>query len=228
MLARLRILSFFLVLFVVGADAQGDKEPTLIDAPKPVYPKEVKDAKIGGLISLRITVGESGEVVSIDELTGPAQPCDSGKHDQLLKALRESVRQAIKQAKFSPAIKNGRPAKATIWLTSRFDPFDEGAGDQKEIVESGIITGKALRLPKPEYPSSARSSRAGGTVSVRVVIDESGKVFSAEAVSGHPLLRSAAVDAACDAKFSPTLLDGRPVRVSGVVTYNFMPGRFPL
>jgi len=42
-------------------------------------------------------------------------------------------------------------------------------------------------------------------------------------VSGHPLLRGAAEQAARGARFSPTLLSGQPVKVSGVITYNFVP-----
>jgi hypothetical protein len=57
-----------------------------------------------------------------------------------------------------------------------------------------------------------------------VLIGEDGSVISATAVSGHLLLRAEAVNAAKGAKFSPTLLEGRPVKVSGVITYNFVPG----
>jgi outer membrane biosynthesis protein TonB len=58
-------------------------------------------------------------------------------------------------------------------------------------------------------------------VNVEVVIDESGKVVSATAASGHPLLRSSAVKAATNAVFAPVLLRGEPVKVSGVLAYNF-------
>jgi protein TonB len=64
---------------------------------------------------------------------------------------------------------------------------------------------------------------ASGTVTVQVTIDESGNVVAAQAVSGHPLLQAAAVAAARQAKFSPTLLSGKPVKVTGVLTYNFVP-----
>jgi protein TonB len=58
-------------------------------------------------------------------------------------------------------------------------------------------------------------------VSVQVTIDEEGNVISATALSGHPLLQAAAVAAARAARFAPTLLDGQPVKVTGVITYNF-------
>ena len=92
----------------------------------------------------------------------------------------------------------------------------------KEI-KGGILNGKATSLPKPAYPAAAKAVRASGSVSVQVLISESGSVISASAVSGHPLLRAAAVSAARGARFSPTLLSGQPVKVSGVITYNFVP-----
>ena len=92
-----------------------------------------------------------------------------------------------------------------------------------KTVSGGVLNGKATSLPKPAYPPAARAVRAGGSVSVQVLIDESGRVVSASAVSGHPLLRAAAVSAAQGARFSPTLLSGQPVKVSGVITYNFVP-----
>lgn len=92
----------------------------------------------------------------------------------------------------------------------------------KQIADD-VLIGKALVLPRPAYPPAARVVRAGGSVSVQVVIDEEGNVVSARPVSGHPLLMSAAKAAALRAKFSPTLLQGSPVKVSGVITYNFVP-----
>ncbi|HEX5601436.1 MAG TPA: energy transducer TonB, partial [Pyrinomonadaceae bacterium] len=60
------------------------------------------------------------------------------------------------------------------------------------------------------------------SVSVQVLIDETGRVVSAKAVSGHPLLTLDAQRAALQARFSPTKLGDQPVRVSGVITYNFV------
>jgi TonB family protein len=92
-----------------------------------------------------------------------------------------------------------------------------------KTVSGGVLNGKATSLPKPAYPAAAKAVRAGGSVSVQVLISESGSVISASAVSGHPLLRAAAESAARGARFSPTLLSGQAVKVSGVITYNFVP-----
>ncbi|MFN2501261.1 MAG: TonB family protein [Pyrinomonadaceae bacterium] len=92
-----------------------------------------------------------------------------------------------------------------------------------KTISGGVMNGKATSLPKPAYPAAAKAVRASGSVSVQVLISESGSVISASAVSGHPLLRAAAEGAARGARFSPTLLSGQPVKVSGVITYNFVP-----
>jgi protein TonB len=89
-------------------------------------------------------------------------------------------------------------------------------------ISGGVLNGKAVSLPKPAYPAIAKAARASGTVSVQVTIDEAGRVISARAVSGHPLLQGAAVQAANGARFSPTLLSGQPVKVTGVINYNFV------
>ncbi|MDQ6651716.1 MAG: energy transducer TonB [Acidobacteriota bacterium] len=90
------------------------------------------------------------------------------------------------------------------------------------IIHKSVINGEALSLPKPPYPPLARQMRIQGSVSVQVLIDESGRVVSAKAVSGNPALVSAAQRAAFEARFSPTLLDAQPMKVSGVITYNFV------
>jgi protein TonB len=89
-------------------------------------------------------------------------------------------------------------------------------------ISGGVLNGKAISLPKPNYPPIARQAHASGTVVVQVTIDENGSVISAHAVSGHPLLQAVAVAAARGARFSPTKLSGQPVKVTGVITYNFV------
>jgi TonB family protein len=91
-----------------------------------------------------------------------------------------------------------------------------------QTISGGILNGKAVSKPQPPYPPAAKAARAQGNVVVQVTVDETGGVTSARAVSGHPLLQAAAVAAARQAKFSPTLLSGKPVKVSGMLTYNFV------
>jgi TonB family protein len=88
-------------------------------------------------------------------------------------------------------------------------------------ISGGVLNGKATSLPQPPYPPVARAAHASGTVTVQVTVDEAGNVISAHAVSGHPLLQAASVAAARQARFTPTKLSGQPVKVTGVIIYNF-------
>jgi protein TonB len=90
------------------------------------------------------------------------------------------------------------------------------------IKSGGVVNGKAINLVKPQYPAAAKSIRAAGSVNVQVLIDEEGNVVSANAVSGHPLLRQASEQAARASRFSPTILSQQKVKVTGVIVYNFV------
>jgi protein TonB len=86
---------------------------------------------------------------------------------------------------------------------------------------STVLQGKAIERRTPNYPPLARQIHLSGSVSVEVMLGLDGHVETARAISGHPLLVTAAVDAARGWRFEPTLLNGTPVRVSGVIVFNF-------
>jgi periplasmic protein TonB len=88
-------------------------------------------------------------------------------------------------------------------------------------VSGGVLNGTAISLPSPIYPEIARRMRTTGVVVVEVVVDENGKVISARAASGPPVLKDPAVQAALRARFSPTKLSGQPVKVFGAINYKF-------
>ena len=119
------------------------------------------------------------------------------------------------------------------------------AQDVPKIINGGVLNGKAISLPKPAYPDEAKAAKLEGTVRIKVVIDEEGNVESAESViepffitktdadgnaeqvevpQADPMLVEAARAAALEARFSPTRLSGTPVKVSGIITYNFVVG----
>jgi TonB family protein len=88
-------------------------------------------------------------------------------------------------------------------------------------ISGGVLNGKALSLPKPDYPAEAKAAGTEGVVVIQVTIDELGNVAEARAVSGPRILQEPAVNAALQAKFSPTRLNGEPVKVTGVLVFNF-------
>lgn len=93
---------------------------------------------------------------------------------------------------------------------------------KERIKYIGPVTSQALSLPQPVYSQIARMAGAQGPVAVEILIDETGRVISAHATSGHPLLRAESEKAAYRARFSPTLLQNQPVKAKGVITFNFI------
>lgn len=189
------------------SDTEAQIQPVIsggesISLPEPRISSRAKGVNFVGVVKVLVDIDPTGKVIHAKAISG---------HPLLL----ADCETAAYYSKFSPRIVNGRP---TWFFTAIRYPF--GAA---KTVSGGVLNGKALVLPKPAYPPAAKAVRAGGSVSVQVLIDENGNVISASAISGHPLLQSAAVEAARAAKFTPTLLLGVPVKVSGVITYNFVP-----
>jgi TonB family protein len=129
---------------------------------------------------------------------------------------------------------NGRPAKVQSEDGAAETPVPNGdakpettaganlAPEKRKPIPGGVLNGKAIVLPKPDYPTDAKTAGAAGAVAVQVTVDETGMVIEAKAISGHPLLQQPSVNAALQARFSPTSLMGEPVKVSGVLVFNFV------
>lgn len=101
------------------------------------------------------------------------------------------------------------------------DPLPMAKPKSEQYVNGGVLNGKAIKLAQPGYPSEARSAKVSGVVVIEVEIDETGTVTLACARSGPPLLRDVSIDAARKSRFSPTTLNGKPVKVAGVIQYQF-------
>ncbi|HYX30356.1 MAG TPA: TonB family protein [Pyrinomonadaceae bacterium] len=91
-----------------------------------------------------------------------------------------------------------------------------------ERVTSQVLSSKAVSLPQPPYPIIAKQAHVQGAVNIQILVSEEGKVLSAQVVNGNPMLSTAAKDAAMRARFTPTILNGQPVKIQGVITYNFV------
>ena len=115
------------------------------------------------------------------------------------------------------------PTRATLKVTEIGEnevPTTDPTGVAKPV-EGGMLNSKAVSLPKPVFPQEARRLKASGKVTVRVVVDENGKVISAQAVDGPLPLREAAEAAARQATFEPSVKDGITVKVAGTLVYDF-------
>jgi TonB family protein len=182
-----------------------------------------KAAKISMDQAIQIATSSSpGKVISCN-LVGERRRADDP--DQSVRAqyhvviLSSDEPDAVTNHVWINAI-DGSVVKTEREIPRRQNP--EYLRERRSEIQGGVLNGKAISLPRPEYPDVARQARAQGEVTVEITIDETGHVIEAHAVSGHPLLQSASVAAARQAVFSPTLLQGQPVKVAGALVYNFV------
>ncbi len=124
------------------------------------------------------------------------------------------IRMKIKYTDFTPT-------RATLKVTEIGENEDSTSGGGAAPLEVGELNAKATSLPKPVVSEEMKRLKAKGRITVRVIVDESGKVVSAQAQNGIHVLREAAEAAARDATFAPLVKDGITLRFTGTLTYDF-------
>ena len=111
-----------------------------------------------------------------------------------------------------------QPAPTAAAPASAAQPPAAGGGAPISV---GSLVGKARQRVAPNYPQIARAARVSGSVTVYLIVNEKGEVESVQRADGPQQLQQAAIDAARRWKFNPTEIDGRPVRISGFLSFNF-------
>lgn len=207
------------VCLSIGASAQ-NSDPKFLSAPDFILPADAVAAGIDGVFKIALSIDESGSVMSVQFYGDPIWPCDTSPKRELA-ALRTVVESHLRMIKFSPLMKDGKPQKSDVILDFAIGEAFRRAVDQEnaksnpspKLVKGGVLNGRATRLVKPFAPPTR------GIAEVQILIDEQGNVVKAGAKAGNPRLFTSVRDAACSSKFSPTLLSGTPVKVTGVITY---------
>ena len=112
------------------------------------------------------------------------------------------------------------PARATLKVTEIGEDEGGSTPSAAKPIEGGQLNSKALSLPPAKLTDEAKRQKQSGKITVRVIIDENGKVVSALALNGPAVLRKIAEEAARQATFAPTTQDGIIVRVTGELVYD--------
>lgn len=199
---------------------------------KPPYPEEAREQKLQGQVVVRAFVSETGDVESVEEVSGDP-------------ILVRAAMDAVKNWKFRPFIKNGKPEKVSTKLTFTFafpqairdakEPKTEGNADaaaspagaevpKRARVPAGVTMGLIIHKVQPVYPSTARKAGIQGTVILRAVIDKDGKIANLRLVSGPDALVQAAIEAVRQWRYKPYMLLGEPVEVDTEIAVNFTLG----
>lgn len=194
--------------------------------PTPAYPSEAKSAGNKGLVTVQAKIDEEGNVIETRACSG----------DFL---LRGAAVEAAKQAKFRPTFSGGKPVEVSGTIVYNFDSktskHSSAVENQNENVVIlsclpsknfiKILNGYVTNLVKPEFPQELQERELFGAVNVQVLIDETGKLIFATAVSGHQELRSYAEEASRKSTFKRFERCGKPVNVSSIIVYNFAPSK---
>ncbi len=219
-----------------------------VDAFKTLFAPKVRKDVVArlDLVGNKTLAGNAGREyrMTIGELSGTAQVFatrkrfysivyldnkkDAALQDQFLSsfALPERSNDTAASAKATteeaPPAPEAEAQKNKAESTPKTDELGHAPeAGKRGPVSAGVLNGKAITLPVPDYPAEAKAAGAEGVVVIQVMIDEQGNVTDARPISGPKLLQETSLNAARQAKFSPTLLSGEPVKVTGVLVFNF-------
>ncbi|MCK4966048.1 energy transducer TonB, partial [bacterium] len=151
-----------------------------------------------GTVFIRTLVGKDGkpEIIEVEKHFGNLD-------------CNEAAVEAVKNIRFTPAVKDGKPVKFWFKIPVEFALSDLPIEDQPKI-----IGGYASIMKHLKYPEIAKKAGIEGTVIVRSLIGKDGKPEKVEVAEGfgNPECNNAALKALRNMRFIPATKDGKPVR----------------
>ncbi len=229
-LKLLILLSFSVLLFSVTVTAQwgGTKKRKIKSMPVVALPSEAEQAGLYGKVIALVVVNPAGKVIEVKAVSGPDGICN-GYWNDALALLHSYVRDRAKEVEFEP-LENGKTKNTEQYLQLDF-PQSKAEADKAETIKAilddkknkNVVHGKPITMGRPEMRQTGARAVIHGTVRVEFEVDEEGRVFRAR-LDGPGLisvLNNSALSAACRSRFTQTTVNGKPVRVGGVVNYNF-------
>jgi TonB family protein len=186
------------------------------------YPQAAQDSGTGGLVVVRMTVTESGDVENADIVNA-----DSVLAGAATESIEHAATEAIKQWKFQPYIKDGKPVKASTKLGIRFTITD---GKCTDGVKQATVTtpfehavtvtekdmqGYICKKVPVVYPHMAEFARVSGDVVMAAT--QNLHVLS----TASPLLNQSAIDSVRQWHYRPYLVLDKPVPVETTLTVAF-------
>lgn len=210
-----RFISYFLQESVARTLQPGQPAPAAAAAPQALAPSAATPAVVNASASVKAAPAAASPAPQQQKVAKPAAPPAALARTPVGSSVVLAAPDRMPNARAASAATTGPLVKSDDDLP----PPPRKAPVRP--VSGGVLNGRALSLPAPAYPDAARRMHATGTVTVEVVIDVNGRVISAKATSGPGMLRDAAERAAMQARFTPALLTGQPVKITGTINYTF-------
>jgi TonB family protein len=130
-----------------------DTRAVILSKPEPDYTDEARQKDFSGTVLLEIILSSSGKVTEIKVL------------DKLPYGLTESAIKAVRQIKFKPATKDGRPVSQRIKAEYHFNLWKKiYFGDRSKLVyyEQGCSQYSAIALADKIYFKSSKEAKKAG------------------------------------------------------------------
>jgi hypothetical protein len=218
------------VLFVIPAAGQNgaDVADYIVSGPKFVLSDEAIAAGIDGVVRVSLKIDKTGAVKRVDLLNEPAWPCGTSP-DNALRNVRRAIADNLRATIFKPVLNSkGEPDTAQAILTfaigKAYEDMKAKEGGPR-VIDGGVVNGRAIHLQHPDFPPNAPKTGTFNAsvynIETWVLIDEDGKVEKVGTLMGDPIFWRVSRQAACDSRFSPTLINGRPVKVVGKIVYSY-------
>lgn len=177
------------------------------------FPRELSAYEITDTVAIEVTVSTEGRVKKTKTV--------SGKID----ALKEAAEKTVKKWAFEPYLINGTPVPVRTEITFNFnntlDHYRDPSGDVPVHLDKKAAHALVVKPVEPQYPPEARVGHIQGSVELRVIVGEDGRVHALHIIKGHPMLAPAAYNAVRQWEFKPYVENGKTFPVDTNVTVTF-------
>ena len=197
-----------------ASSVEGLTMPAVVTEVKPSYTAETVRSRVQGSVMLEAVVNTDGTVGEIRVVRG------------LHPALDESAQAALKQWRFRPATKDGKPQPVRVDVELTFTL--RASGPKLGSAQVYVAGQEGLRMPvvlsevKPAYTAEAKQAGIEGTVELETVVLPDGKPGDTRVVrSLDPGLDREAMRALYAWRFTPGTKDDKPVPVQVRVEMTF-------
>lgn len=191
----------------------GVSSPRLVSDRKPTYTADAMRRGVQGVVLLECVVEPDGTATNV-RVTRPLDP-----------GLDESAVQALREWRFTPGVREGKPVRVLVEVEMAFTLRADGPSlDAPEVLRpgGGVTTPTVLQEVKPEYPAAKREAGIAGTVTLDCVVLPNGRVGDTRVTRAlDPELDRQAIAALRQWRFTPGSRDGKPVPVRVSVDIDF-------
>ena len=182
-------------------------------SPAVEFPHELSAYEITDTVAVEVTLSPDGRVKKAKAVSGKSE------------ALKDAAEKTVKKWAFEPYLINGTPVPVRTEITLNFnntlDHYRDPSGDVPVHLDLKTAQGLITKRVDPQYPPDARVGHIRGTVELRVIVGEDGRVHALHIVKGHPMLAAAAYNAVRQWEFKPYVENGKTLPVDTNVTVIF-------